>query len=176
VQVQGPDFIGGTTNAPASTVTADAKARDRLREAVARLDEAESRGRPADLIDALLPVARCYLSMGTYGAAEEVLRQALRAARRCGSIQLLVGVLTELAQATSLHARDLKDHDPSGARICRDRARDGAFEASTLIHRQAQSAWAAPALLAVSEVLSLCGDDDDAAAMRLRAAGWQAAR
>jgi tetratricopeptide (TPR) repeat protein len=172
VQFTGSEPIENVASTATRPLPADAQVRDKLREAVARLDKAESCGTPEDLIDALLPVSRCYLSIGAHNAAEETLRQALRAARRSGSTQKLADVLTELAQVASLHGLDLKDHDPSAARVSRDRARDCAFEASALIHKHAQAAWAAPALLAVAEVLLLCGDQDDAAAMRLRAQSW----
>lgn len=172
MQLTGPESVGNLAGTTARPVLADVHVRDQLREAVARLDRAESCGTPDDLIDALLPVSRCYLSIGAHNAAEDTLRQALRTARRCGSSQKLAGVLTELAQVASLHALDLKDHDPSTARVSRDRARDSAFEASALIHKHAQAAWAAPALMAVSDVLLQCGDQDDAAAMRLRAQSW----
>jgi hypothetical protein len=173
VQLRGPEPVENVATTASTPMLTDTQVRDQLREAVARLDRAESCGTPDDLIDALLPVSRCYLSIGAHNAAEDTLRQALRTARRCGSNQKLAGVLTELAQVASLHALDLKDHDPSAARVSRDRARDSAFEASALIHKHAQAAWATPALMAVSDVLMLCGDQDDAAAMRLRAQSWQ---
>jgi hypothetical protein len=170
----GHDSIEIAPSLGTAKAVADAQIRERLRSAVARRDEAEAKGSPSDLIEALLPLARCYAQMGVYGAAEEALRHALRAARRTGNAQQLAAVLSETAQAACWRADDLKERDPQTGRVSRDRARDSAFEASALIHKHAHAAWAAPALLVVSLVLGQCGDHDDAAVMRARAESWQA--
>ncbi len=170
----GSDSIESAVNTGTAKAAADAQVRERLRSAVARRDEAEAKGNPSDLIEALLPLARCYAQMGVYGAAEETLRHALRAARRTGNAQQLAAVLSETAQAACWRANELKEREPDVGRVSRDRARDSAFEASSLIHQHAHAAWAAPALLVISLVLGQCGDHDDAAVMKARAESWQA--
>lgn len=147
-------------------------ARESLRNAVARLDDAELRGNAHEMIDALLPVAGCYRAMGALAAAEDALRQALRSARRSACPQQLVRVLVELAHTACIRAEQLQPEDAASARAARDRARDEAFEASTVTHRHAQTAWATPALLEISDILNRCGDHDDATALQLRALEW----
>jgi tetratricopeptide (TPR) repeat protein len=158
--------------ASAAVTPNDTRTRDQLCQAVSRLDDAESRGKPAELMDALMHVGRCYLAIRSYAAAEDFMRQALRPARALGMQAQAVSILTELAQATGLRALDQQAQDPSGARASRDRARDCAFEAAAMIYKQTHTSWAAPALVSVSDVLMLCGDHDDAATMRNRAASW----
>jgi hypothetical protein len=175
VQLSGQDALGGQVLGHAAAGITDQAPRDRLRHAVARLDEAEARGDNSGLVDALLNVAHCYKTLCSYAAADDFFRQALRAARCSGSLRTQIEVLIQLAQLAGLRAQDLKDQDASAARVNRDRARDSAFEASILIHKAPDATWAPQALLAVSEVLVLCGDHDDAAGMRARAARWQMA-
>jgi tetratricopeptide (TPR) repeat protein len=153
-----------------------ANARESLRHAVARLDEAEHRGNVQELVEALLPVASCYRAMGALAAAEDTLRQALRSARRSACPQQLVRVLAELAHTACTRAEQLQADDAASARAARDRARDEAFEASALTHRHAQAAWATPALLEISDILNRCGDHDDATALQTRALEWMALR
>lgn len=152
-----------------------AQARQALQAAVSRLDEAERHGRPEDMALALIPVAACYRGIGALAAAEDLLRQALRWARTSRSTSLLVDVLCELADTACRLADDLQRADDASARAARERARDEAFEAASLAHRVHERAWAAQALLKVSDVLNRCGDHDDAAVLQGRALQWQAA-
>jgi hypothetical protein len=173
--VTGQDAIAGQSLGQAGANLAAQAPRDRLRHAVARLDEAEAKGETSGLVDALLNVAHCYKVLCSYAAADDFFRQALRAARCSGSLRAQIDVLIQLAQLAGLRAKDLQDQDAATARVNRDRARDSAFEASILIHKAHEAPWAPEALLAVSEVLAVCGDHDDAAGMRARAARWQTA-
>jgi hypothetical protein len=175
VHISGQDTLGGSVLGQSAPSLAAQAPRDRLRHAVARLDAAEANGDTNGLVDALLDVAHCFKVLCSYAAADDFFRQALRAARCSGSIRAQIDVLIQLAQLAGLRAQDLKNHDAAAARVNRDRARDSAFEASILIHKASEAPWAPEALLAVSEVLMVCGDHDDAAGMRARAARWQTA-
>ncbi len=167
----------GVANSPSTRLrSGQANARESLRCAVARLDEAELRGNALELIEALLPVASCYRAMGALAAAEDALRQALRMARRSASPEQLVRVLSELAHTACIRADQLQSEDTASARAARDRARDEAFEASTLTHRHAQAPWATLALLDISDILNRCGDHDDATTLQVRALEWMGAR
>ncbi len=163
----GSTSLEGTTDAAGVLST---EAREALRAAVARLDDAEVRGRPDELSQALMPVARCYRGLGAHAAAEDLLRQALRSARTVGRHELLVDVLCELAEtACGLAEQLIRSGDDAGARAARDRARDEAFEAASLAHRCSDSHWQAQALLRISDALNRCGDHDDAACLQARA-------
>ena len=80
--------------------------------------------------------------------------------------------MSELAHTACIRADELQSEDSASARAARDRARDEAFEASTLTHRHAQAPWATPALLEISDILNRCGDHDDATALQKRALEW----
>lgn len=144
-------------------------ARDVLRAAIAHLDEAEHAGCPRQLTLAQIRVAGCYRTIGALTVAEESLRQALRTARAGGSNELVVDVLCRLAETACAIAEQRRDTDAAAARAARDRARDEAFEASALVYRSIEAAWAVGALLRIGDVLNLCGDHEDAAALKERA-------
>ena len=146
-------------------------AREALRTAVERLDQAEREGCPRELTQAQVRVAGCYRSIGALVAAEEALRHALRAARRSRSTRLLVGVLCELGEtACAIAEQHRGGHREAEARAARDRARDEAFEASALVHTAIDADWAVAALLRIGDVLDRCGDHEDAAVLQGRAA------
>lgn len=147
----------------------EATAREALSAAVARLDQAERAGCPHELTVAQAGVGSCYRAIGALTAAEETLRQALRAARKTGSTQLLVEVLCQLAETACTIAEQRAASDAPGARAACDRARDQVFEASSLVYRSLDTAWAANALLRIGEVLIRCGDHEDAAVLQARA-------
>lgn len=156
--------------APGETHCAGA-AREALRTAVERLDQAEREGCPRTLTLAQVRVAGCYRSIGALVAAEQTLRQALRAARRARSAPLLVDVLCELGETACAIAEQPRGGERDAeSRAARDRARDEAFEASALVHTSIDADWAAHALLRISDVLNRCGDHEDAAVLQGRAA------
>lgn len=142
-----------------------------LREALVRLDQAELTGRPYELSAALTTVGRCYRRLNALRAAEDSLRQALRWAHACGSIDLQVDLLCELAECACGQADQLGEDEFRGAHAARERARDAAFEASVLARRVADPEWERCTLLRISDVLSRCGDHDDAAWLQSRALG-----
>ncbi len=144
-------------------------ARDALRLAAATLDIAEQRGRPLEMSSAHALLARCYRLLDAPVAAEDSLRQALRWARGSGSVDMQVDVLCDLADAACAVADQLGDDDLAARYSARERARDVAFEVSTLAHSVADTHWEAKALLRASDVLSRCGDHDDAAWLQGRA-------
>jgi len=143
--------------------------RTALRDALLRLDLAEASGSPFELSSALTAVGRCYRRMNALRAAEDSLRQALRWARASGSTDLQVDLLCELAECNCGVAEQLGDDEFRGTHAARDRARDAAFEASELARQVADPGWESHALLRISDVLSRCGDHDDAAWLQSRA-------
>jgi hypothetical protein len=146
-------------------------AREALRTAVERLDQAEREGCPSALTLAQVRVAGCYRSIGALVAAEQTLRQALRAARRARSTSLLVDVLCELGETACAIAEQPRSGERDAeSRAARDRARDEAFEASSLVHMAIGADWTVDALLRISDVLNRCGDHEDAAVLQGRAA------
>lgn len=145
--------------------------RQALRQALARLDAAELAGRPYELSAALVAVGRCYRRLNALRAAEDSMHQALRWAHVSGSNDLEVDLLCELAECACQLAEQLGEEEFRGAHAARDRARDAAFEASTRVRRAADPAWERSTLLRISDVLSRCGDHDDAAWLQSCALG-----
>lgn len=167
---QGAAVAAGGAAGQQPTVPATASAaREALRAAVGQLDQAEVAGCPGKLTLALARVGACYHAIGALAAAEESLRQALRSARTAGSAQLLVGVLCQLAETACTIAEQRRHADPAGARAARERARDEAFEASSLVLRSIGADWAVAALLRIGDVLVRCGDHEDAELLQVRA-------
>ncbi len=152
-----------------ATAMFDGPARDALRLAAATLDIAEQRGRPLEMSSAHALLARCYRLLDAPAAAEDSLRHALRWARGSGSVDLQVDVLCDLADAACAVAVQLGDDDLAARHSARERARDVAFEVSTLARSVADTHWEAKALLRASDVLNRCGDHDDAAWLQGRA-------
>lgn len=149
----------------------DTQERTALRQALVRLDRAEAAGRPYEMSAALTAVGRCYRRLNALRAAEDSLQQALRWAHGCGSVDLQVDLLCELAECACTIAEQLGDSEFRGAHAARERARDAAFEASVLVRRVADPAWERAILLRISDALDRCGDHDDAAWLQSRALG-----
>jgi hypothetical protein len=146
-----------------------AELRDAMRLASARLDEAETRAEPFEMAHALTQVARCYRGLQMLPSAEACLLQALRWSRLAGSIDGTVDLVCELSETTVALAGHLGPRDPARGHAALDRARDHAFEASTLAGRVADSSWEVQVLLRISDVLDRCGDRDDAIQLQTRA-------
>jgi tetratricopeptide (TPR) repeat protein len=147
----------------------DTELRDAMRLASARLDEAEARSEPFEMVHALTQVARCYRGLQMLPSAEACLLQALCWSRLTGSIDGIVDLVCELSETTVALAAQAQPTDPARARAARERARDHAFEASTLAGRVADSSWEVQVLLRISDVLDRCGDRDDAVQLQTRA-------
>ena len=140
--------------------------------AAAQLDAAESRAQPGEMSQALADVARCCRALDDWPSAETCLVHALRWARLAGSTDGVVDLMCELSEtSTSLAERFDADEDmePGPAHAARERARDHAFEASTLAGRVADTQWEVQVLLRISDVLDRCGDRDDAMLLQTRA-------
>ncbi len=148
---------------------AQASARDAICAAAARLDAAELRAEPFGMSQALAEVGRGYVALRALPSAESCLNQALRWGRMAGSTDLVVDLLCELSETTTALAEDLDALSPGSGHAARERARDHAFEASTLASRVADNAWEVQVLLRVSDVLDRCGDRDDAVLLQTRA-------
>lgn len=156
---------------PPSPLSREEPTRQAMRHAAARLDAAEAHGRPADMSQALADVARCCRALHDWHGAEACLVQALRWARLSGSTDGVVDLMCELSETTTTLAERLDateaEHGPGHA--ARERARDHAFEASTLAGRVADTQWEVQVLLRISDVLDRCGDRDDAMLLQTRA-------
>ena len=147
----------------------DEPAREALRQAAAALDAAELRGQPYELSQALVQVARGYRALRALASAEAYLELALRWARAAHSTDHTVDLLCELCEAAERVAQALDAQAPGSGHAARERARDHAFEASTLASRVADSSWECTVLLRISDVLDRCGDRDDAVQLQARA-------
>lgn len=145
--------------------------RDALRAALVRLDVAERQAKPYELSAALAGVGRCYRRLNALRTAEDALQQALRWSHAVGSVDLQVDLLCELAECACLLAEQLGEEEFRGSHAARERCRDAAFEASVLVRHVADSQWECTTLLRISDVLSRCGDHDDAASLQSRAMG-----
>jgi tetratricopeptide (TPR) repeat protein len=146
----------------------DESGRETLRRASAALDAAEERCQPFEMSQALVQVARAYASLRALTGAEIYLEQALRWARTAGSTDHVVDILSELAECAAGMA-EAPTAQAAGARAARERARDHAFEASTMAGRVADPDWEVTVLLRLSDVLDRCGDRDDATLLQSRA-------
>lgn len=145
----------------------DGPSRDALRESLRSLESVEARGAsPLARLHALTEVARCYLALGSFDAADAHLRQALRWAHCLGSADAAVELLCDLAELASLQAAQAQGPH---ARKLRDRAHERVLEAASLASRAADPHWEVHVLLRVSDVLARCGDHGDALAMQCRA-------
>lgn len=140
-----------------------------MREAAARLDAAQASARPLEMTHALVQVARCYAALEMLPTAESCLQQAVRWCRLTGSTDALAELLCELSEAAAQLARQQDRRAQGRGYAARERARDHAFEASTLAGRVADPGWEAQLLLRISEVLNGFGDRDDAVHLQTRA-------
>ena len=147
----------------------DEPLREALRQAAAALDAAERRGQPFALSQALVQMARGYRAMHALASAETYLELALRWARATHSTDHTVDLLCELCEAAEDVAQAQDAQAPGSGHQARERARDHAFEASTLAGRVADPDWECTVLLRISDVLDRCGDRDDAVQLQARA-------
>ncbi len=147
----------------------DEPTRDRLRGASAALDAAERSGQPQAVSSALAELARSYRAMHALASAEAYLELALRWSRSGSAVDATVDLLCELAELAVCLSCSHDAQHPGQGHAARERARDHAFEASTLAGRVSDPEWEIPVLLRVSDVLDRCGDHDDAAQMQARA-------
>lgn len=147
----------------------DEPAREALRRAAAALDAAELGGQAHAISRALADVAACYRSLKAMASAESYYETALRWARSAGSGDQVVDLLCDLCETAVELAEAQGAALPGSGRAARERARDHAFEASTLAGRVADPSWEATVLLRISDVLDRCGDRDDATLLQVRA-------
>lgn len=147
----------------------EAELRAAMRLASAQLDEARARARaePFEMVHTLTQVARCYRGLRMLPSAEACLLQALRWGRISGSIDAVVDLVCELSETTVALAGQAAD--AGDAHVARERAREHAFEASTLAGRVSDPSWEVQVLLRISDVLDRCGDRDDAVQLQTRA-------
>lgn len=160
-----------TAHPPLQADAGEAATRLALRDAVAQLDEAETRALPFEMSQALARVARCYCELGSFATAEGHSEQALRWARLAGSTDLVVDRLCELAETSVTVAMEARrrDGDGSARRAALDRARDRAFEVAVEAGRVSDPRWEVTVLFRIADVLDRCRDTDDATALRQRA-------
>lgn len=147
----------------------DEPAREALRQAAAALDAAEAGGQPHAIGRALAHVAACYRGLRAMASAETYYDAALRWARNAGSTDPVVDLLCDLCETAFELSLAQDAHEPGSGRATRERARDHAYEASTLAGRVADPGWEATVLLRLSDVLHRCGDRDDATQLQTRA-------
>jgi hypothetical protein len=144
-------------------------ARQELCLAAAALDAAEVNGDAYGMSQALVKVARSHAALRALASAESHLEAALRWARVAGSTDATVDLLCELCDMAERLAQTLDKQRRGKGHAARERARDHAFEASTLAGRVADPSWEIRVLLRISDVLDRCGDRDDAVQMQARA-------
>lgn len=144
--------------------------------ASAALDAAELSGRPFEMSQALASVARSYRGLNALPRAEAALAGALRWARLGGSADAVVELLCDLSETAAALAETLDACRAGSGHTARERARDHAFEATTLAGRVADPAWEIKVLLRVSALLARCGDSDDAMRLQTRALRLQSGR
>jgi len=152
-----------------STTTIEAALRDAMQLASAQLDAAQNRAEPFEMSHALTQVGRCYRGMQMLPSAEACLLQALRWSRLTGSVDAVVDLVCELSETTVALSGWQDQQDQGSGHAARERARDHAFEASTLAGRVADTGWEAQVLLRISDVFDRCGDRDDAVQLQTRA-------
>lgn len=145
-------------------------ARDALAQALQQLDDAEQQEQPAILTLALAQVGRCYRRLGDGATAEWYLAQSLRKARTLAAPEACVELLCDLAELASIVATEVAPDEPRAAHAVRERARDHGYEAAKLVGMVGDWEWEAAVLQRVARVLERCGDGDDAAQLRERAA------
>lgn len=147
----------------------DEAARTALRAAAAALDAAEVQAEPHAVSAALAQMARSLAAMQALAQAETYLEGALRWSRAAGSTDQTVDLLCELCDLAERQAQTQDARATGLGHAARERARDHAFEASTLAGRVADPDWEIKVLLRISDVLDRCGDRDDAVQLQTRA-------
>jgi hypothetical protein len=155
--------------APVAKETAQDTARQALRNAEAALDEAEHKGEPARLSQALAWVAHCHHRMGALAEAVWYAKRGLAVARGLSAVDASVDALCTLAELSVERAARLDTSDETrGVHRLQDAARDYAFEASQVVQHCADANWEVAVLLRASEVLERLGDHDDAIVLQRR--------
>ena len=155
--------------APPYHLPHDETARSALRAAAAALDAAEQQGQPHAMAVALAQMAHCLVALQAPAQAETYLDAALRWSRAAGATDQTVDLLCELCDLAERQAQTQDARATGLGHAARERARDHAFEASTLAGRVADPDWEIRVLLRVSDVLDRCGDRDDAVQLQTRA-------
>jgi hypothetical protein len=147
----------------------DPAERRALCDALVRLEQAQSAGRPWAQAEAHLDAARAYRRVGALPSALTLLEQALTWARVTGARDQAVDLQCEIVETLALQATS-PDRDQVGiARAARERARDLVFDASRQATRVADAQWEVTVLLRLSDVLDRFGDRDDATLLQVRA-------
>jgi hypothetical protein len=153
---------------PAQEVAQDA-ARQALRNAEAALDEAEHKGEPALLSQALAWLAHCHHRVGALAEAVWYAKRGLAVARGLPAVDASVDALCTLAELSIERAARLDATDePRGVHRLHEAARDYAFEASQVVQHCADANWEVAVLMRASEVLDRLGDHDDAITLQRR--------
>ena len=147
----------------------DETAREALRRAAAALDAAEAGGRAHDISLALADLAPSEPRQNATAPPQSDNKAADRRGPPPRSSDQVVDLLCDLCETAVALAEALDDPAPGSGRAARERARDHAFEASTLAGRVADPGWEATVLLRISDVLDRCGDRDDATQLQVRA-------
>lgn len=140
-----------------------------LRQALARLERAETQGRPGLMADACQRLARCYRALGASGAARASLERALRWACTSGAADQELDLRCEFAEWLADEAAQADRHEHGSGRALREQARDQVFQASRLAAGCADPRWEVTLLLRLSDVLDRFGDRDDATVLQVRA-------
>jgi len=150
----------------------DGPARDALRQALLRLEQAEAATRsPALLCDALVDAARALAALHAYSLADSCLARARHWALVLGATDLQADLACAAAEV-AVNMADLARArgDAAGqVRRAQARARAQAVEAARLAGRTTDPHWEIKLLLRASDVMDRCGDHDDAVQLQHRA-------
>ncbi len=145
----------------------DPAQREALRQACADLDAAELSRQDHRLLQALTALAAVYRGLGALISAETCLDRALRHAH--GQADATADLLARLAEVAADQSSQHEAQRRGRGHAARERARDRAFAVVRLAQHVADPSWEVRLLLQVSEVLTRCGDHDDAAQLQSRA-------
>jgi hypothetical protein len=154
---------------PSALPAPTAAARQALLEATTALEAAAGRGAAWEMSLALQSVASCHRVLQASASAESCLALALRWARACACTDLVVDLLCELCETAADLAETLEARTAGAGEAARERAREGAFEASIRCAHVCDPGWEIKVLLRISDVLDRCGDRDHAIGLQTRA-------
>jgi hypothetical protein len=153
----------------APTPSAKETARQALRDAEAALDEAEHKGEPARLSQALASVAHSHRQLGALAEAVWYAKRGLAVSRGLPGVDASIDAMCNLAELSVERAARLEgSDDPCAVHRLHESARDYAFLASQAAQRCADADWEVSVLMRASEVLDAVGDHDDAIEMQKR--------
>jgi hypothetical protein len=147
----------------------DPAERQALCDALERLEQTQSTGRPWALAEAHRDVAHAYRRLGALPSALALLEQALQWARVTGARDEAVDLQCEIVETLALQAATSDPEQTGSARAARERARDLVFDASRQAAGVADAKWEVTVLLRLSDVLDRFGDRDDATLLQVRA-------